>query len=258
MTNPPTSIPPWGFPILFVTGLVAGFVDSIAGGGGLITLPVFFSFGLPPQTALGTNKFQSMFGCASASWHYAQSGLVKLSDCVIGIVFTILGAVAGTLVVQRLDPSFLKQLIPILLLAVAVWVMLRPKLGAEDIHPRMSRAIFYPLAGFALGFYDGFIGPGLGTFWTMAFMLGLGFNLAKATGYTKVMNLGSNVASFAIFATAGQVACGAGVAMALGQLLGARVGSRMVVQRGVKFVRPIFLTMVLALIAKLLWSAYHR
>jgi len=258
MLNPPVAIPPWGFPVLFVTGLVAGFVDSIAGGGGLITLPMFFSFGLPPQTALGTNKFQSMFGCASASWHYAQSGLVKLSDCVMGIIFTILGAVVGTLVVQRLDPSFLKQLIPILLLAIAIWIILRPKLGAEDIHPRLSAAVFYPLAGFGLGFYDGFIGPGVGTFWTMAFMLGLGFNLTKATGYTKVMNLASNVTSFCFFAFAGQVAYGAGVAMALGQLLGARLGSRMVIQRGVKFVRPIFLTMVFVLIAKLLWNAYYK
>ncbi len=258
MTNPSTPLSLWTFHVLFVTGLVAGFVDSIAGGGGLITLPVFFSFGLPPQTALGTNKFQSMFGCASASWHYAQSGLVNFSACIKGIVFTILGSIAGTLVVQRLDPAFLKQLVPILLFAIAAWVILRPKLGAEDIHPRLPAAVFYPLAGFGLGFYDGFIGPGLGTFWTMAFMLGLGFNLAKATGYTKVMNLASNVASFALFAMAGQVNYTASLAMGLGQLLGARLGSRMVVKRGVQFVRPIFLTMVFALIAKLLWDAYRK
>ena len=258
MLNLSAAIPPWGFPVLFVTGLVAGFVDSIAGGGGLITLPVFFSFGLPPQTALGTNKFQSMFGCASASWHYAQFGLVKVSECVTGILFALLGAAVGTLVVQKLDPAFLKQLVPILLLAIAAWVILRPQLGAEDIHPRLPAAAFYPLAGFGLGFYDGFIGPGVGTFWTMAFMLGLGFNLTKATGYTKVMNLASNVTSFCFFATAGQVAYGAGLAMAAGQLLGARLGSRMVIRRGVKFVRPIFLTMVFALIAKLLWNAYRK
>jgi uncharacterized membrane protein YfcA len=258
MTNLMAPLPPWAIPVLFITGLVAGFVDSIAGGGGLITLPVFFSFGLPPQTALGTNKFQSMFGCASASWHYAQSGFVKPAECVTGILFTLIGAAVGTLVVQKLDPAFLKQLVPILLLAIAAWIILRPKLGAEDIHPRMPAAAFYPLAGFGLGFYDGFIGPGVGTFWTMAFMLGLGFNLTKATGYTKVMNLASNVTSFGFFAVAGQVAYGAGLAMALGQLLGARLGSRMVVQRGVKFVRPIFLTMVFALIARLLWSAYHK
>jgi uncharacterized protein len=258
MVNPPASIPLWAFPVLFVTGLVAGFVDSIAGGGGLITLPVFFSFGLPPQAALGTNKFQAMFGSGGAAWHYARSKVVNLAECGPGIAFTALGAIAGTLTVQKLDPTFLKHLIPILLFAIAAGIILRPKLGAEDIHPRLGAAWFYPVAGFTLGFYDGFIGPGVGTFWTVAFMLGLGFNLTKATGYTKVMNLASNVASFCFFAAAGQVYYGAGVAMAVGQLLGARIGSRMVIKRGVKFIRPIFLAMVFALILKLLWDAYHK
>ena len=258
MINLPASIPAWAFPVLFVTGLAAGFVDSIAGGGGLITLPVFFSFGLPPQAALGTNKFQAMFGSGGAAWHYTRSGVVNLAECRSSICFTALGAIAGTLIVQKLDPTFLKHLIPILLLAIAAVVILRPKLGAEDIHPRLSAAWFYPAAGFSLGFYDGFIGPGVGTFWTMAFMLGLGFNLTKATGYTKVMNLASNLASFCFFAAAGQVYYGAGLAMAAGQFLGARLGARMVVKRGVKFIRPIFLIMVFALTLKLLWDAYRH
>jgi uncharacterized membrane protein YfcA len=257
MTYPPAALPFWAIPILFVTGLAAGFVDSIAGGGGLITLPVIFSFGLPPQIALGTNKFQAIWGSGGAAWHYARSDLVKLSECGPGICFTAVGAVAGTLTVQRLDPTFLRHLIPILLLAVAAIVILRPTLGAKDIHPRMSAGWFYPAAGLAFGFYDGFIGPGVGTFWTMTFMLGLGFNLAKATGYTKVMNLASNVTSFAFFAAAGQVYYGAGLAMGVGQLLGARLGSRIVIRRGVKFIRPIFLAMVLALTLKLLWDAYR-
>lgn len=258
MINPVATIPLWAFPILFVTGLFAGFVDSIAGGGGLITLPVFFSLGLPPQIALGTNKVQAIFGSGGAAWHYARSNMVNISRCGPGICFTALGAIAGTLTVQRLDPTFLKHLIPVLLLAVAACVILRPRLGAEDIHPRMSTAWFYPIAGLALGFYDGFIGPGVGTFWTMAFMLGLGFNLAKATGYTKVMNLASNVVSFGFFAAAGQVYYAAGLTMGAGQLLGARLGSRMVIKRGVKFIRPIFLAMVFALTLKLLWDAYHK
>ncbi|HSY54808.1 MAG TPA: TSUP family transporter [Opitutaceae bacterium] len=255
---PVTAIPTWAFPILFVTGLVAGFVDSIAGGGGLITLPVFFSFGIPPQFALGTNKLQAAFGSGGAAWHYSKSGIVKLSDCGLGIGFTLVGAVAGTLTVQRLDPTFLKHFIPIVLLAIAGYMIFRPKLGEQDIHPRMKPLMFYATAGFALGFYDGFIGPGVGSFWTMAFMLGLGFNLTRATGYTKVMNLASNVASLVFFMLAGQVFYGAGLAMGAGQLLGARIGSRMVVKRGVKFVRPIFLTMVLALTLKLLYDAYRR
>jgi uncharacterized membrane protein YfcA len=258
MINSPVPVPSWAFPVLFVTGLVAGFVDSIAGGGGLITLPVFFAFGLPPQAALGTNKFQAMFGSGGAAWHYSRSGVVNLSECGPAICYTALGAIAGTLTVQKLDPTFLKHLIPILLLAIAACVILRPKLGEQDIHPRLSPRWFYPLAGISLGFYDGFIGPGVGTFWTMAFMLGLGFNLTKATGYTKVANLASNFTSFCFFAAAGQVYYGAGAVMAVGQLLGARIGSRMVIKRGAKFIRPIFLAMVLALTLKLLWDAYER
>src|SRR5712671_2271953 len=102
---------PWKLPLLFATGLVAGFVDSIAGGGGLITLPVMLSIGLPPQHALGTNKLQATFGSGSAAWHYARAGTVSLADCTRGFVLTVVGAAAGTMVVQRLDPLFLKRAI---------------------------------------------------------------------------------------------------------------------------------------------------
>ena len=106
---------PWHFPLLFATGLVAGFVDSIAGGGGLITVPVLLSFGLTPQDALGTNKLQATFGSGSAAWHYARAGTVPLKDCLRGFCFSALGAAGGTLVVRHVDPAFLKRAIPVLL-----------------------------------------------------------------------------------------------------------------------------------------------
>lgn len=252
------AIPPWGLAVLFFTGLVAGFVDSIAGGGGLITLPVLLSLGIPPQFALGTNKLQATCGSSSAAWHFTRAKLVPLNDCVEGVVLTAIGAVAGTLVVQHLDPALLKHLIPPVLLAIAAYVYFKPQLGAEDIHPRMSGGWFYAVVGLGIGFYDGFIGPGTGTFWTMAFMLGLGFNLTKATGYTKVMNAASNISSLIFFALGGHIYYAAGAVMGVGQLLGARVGSQMVVTRGTKFIRPIFLTMVLAVTLKLLYSTYWK
>jgi hypothetical protein len=251
-------IPPWALPILFVTGLVAGFVDSIAGGGGLLVLPVLLSFGLPPQLALGTNKLQATCGSGSAAWHYARYKIVSVRECGPGVFSTIIGAIGGTLLVQHLDAAFLKHIIPILLLAIAAYMLLQPQLGAEDLRPRLRSGLFYPVVGLALGFYDGFLGPGTGTFWTMALMLGLGFNLTKATGYTKVMNFASNVASLVFFALGGQVLYAVGVVMGIGQLLGARVGSRMVVARGAKFIRPVFLTMVLALTVKLLLDAFQK
>jgi hypothetical protein len=243
-----------GFTVLFGTGLVAGFVDSIAGGGGLITLPVLLSLGLPPKFALGTNKLQAVFGSTSAAWHYTRSGIVALPECRRGVLFTLLGAVAGTLVVQRLNPILLKQLIPVVLIAIAAYMFLKPQLGEADIRARMKPEKFYLAAGLGLGFYDGFIGPGTGTFWTMAFMLGLGFNLTKATGYTKVMNAASNWISLIFFAFAAQMYIAAGITMGLGQWLGARFGSHMVVNRGTKFIRPVFLSVVLAVTLKLLYD----
>lgn len=252
------AISPWGFLVLFATGLIAGFVDSIAGGGGLITLPVLLSLGVPPVFALGTNKLQATCGSGSAAWHYARSKIVPLGDCVEGVVWTSIGAIAGTLVVQHVDPSALKHLIPPVLLAIAAYVYFKPQLGEKDIHPRMGRGAFYALVGLGIGFYDGFIGPGTGTFWTMAFMLGLGYNLTKATGYTKVMNAASNVSSLAFFAWGGHIYYAAGIVMGIGQLLGAKVGSHMVVTRGTKFIRPIFLVMVLAVTLKLIYDNYLK
>jgi uncharacterized protein len=248
----------WHLPILFCAALAAGFVDAIAGGGGLITLPALLGLGLDPRLALGTNKLQGTFGSASATWHYAEAGTMPLRDCVRGFCLTFAGAVAGAGAVQLLDPSLLRKIIPVMLAAIAIFVWFRPKLGERDLHPRMSRAVFDAAAGLALGFYDGFFGPGTGTFWAIAFVLGLGFNLTKATGYTKVMNFASNIGSLAFFIYAGQVLWLAGLTMGIGQLIGARFGARMVVARGTGFIRPVFLTVVLAITAKLVYDAYFR
>jgi len=248
----------WHLPLLFCAGLAGGFVDSIAGGGGLITLPVLLGFGMDPRLALGTNKLQGTFGSASATWHYAQAGTLHLHDCVGGFALTFMGSVGGALAVQQLDPSLLRKIMPVMLIAIAVFVWFRPKFGLHDLHPRFSRWTFYLLAGLALGFYDGFFGPGTGTFWAMAFVFGLGFNLTKATGYTKAMNFASNIGSLLFFAMAGQVLYVAGLTMGVGQLLGARIGSRMVVARGTGFIRPVFLTVVLAITGKLIYDAYFR
>src|SRR6266404_2288426 len=140
----------WKLPLLFATGLVAGFVDSIAGGGGLITLPVMLSIGLEPQQALGTSKLQATFGSGSAAWHYARARTVPLADCKRGFLLTFLGAAAGTLVVQQLDPLFLKRVIPVLLILIAIYVLMRPQLGSRDFHPRMTRAGFDVLFGLSL------------------------------------------------------------------------------------------------------------
>jgi len=243
--------------LLFLTALVAGLVDSIAGGGGLITIPVLMGIGLPPHTALGTNKLGASFGSGSAMLTFIRSGTVKIKECWIGIFFTALGAATGTVTVQMLDPALLRLVIPWLLIAIVIYTVLNPHLGFHDIHPRMQQGSFFLMAGLALGFYDGFLGPGTGTFWVMAIIFAIGFNMTRATGYTKVMNFTSNLVSLVFFIAGGAVLWREGLIMGVGQFIGARIGSRMVVSRGTRFIRPVFITMVLCIIAKLIWQNYN-
>jgi hypothetical protein len=189
--------------------------------------------------------------------HHLRAGSAKWQDCRRGFVLTCVGGLVGSLVVQLCNPELLKRFIPIMLLAVAAYVLLRPKFGEADIHPRMTPERFDWVFGLGLGFYDGFFGPGTGTFYVMAFALALGFNLTKATAHTKVMNFASNIASLAVFVALRQVWLVAGLVMGAGQWAGARLGSRMVLRGGVKFIRPIFIAMVIALALKLLWNAFR-
>lgn len=243
---------PATFAILFLAAFVAGLIDSIAGGGGLITVPVLLGIGLPPQTALGTNKLQASFGSGSAMLHFIRSGHVVLKDCSTGILWTAIGAGLGVWAVQLLDPELLRRIIPWLLGAIALYTLVSPRLGQEDIHARWPAAPFYAVFGLSIGFYDGFLGPGTGSFWAMAFMLMLGYSLVRATAYTKVMNFTSNVTALFFFLLAGQVHIVEGLVMGVGQFLGARVGARLVIRKGSSFVRPLFIIMVLAVLIKLI------
>jgi uncharacterized membrane protein YfcA len=246
----------WQLGLLWATGLVAGFVDTLAGGGGLLTLPVLLNICPDPKIALGTNKLQASFGSSSATLHFTRAGALSARDCWRACLLAFLGSLAGSVLVQQFDSHRLKQVVPVLLLAVAVFVWLRPQLGEQDIHPRISRIKFDFMFALGIGFYDGLLGPGTGTFLALAFMLGLGYNLAKATANAKALNCASNLASLAAFLCAGKVWFTAGVAMGCGQWLGARLGSRMVLTRGTKFIRPVFLTMVVLLTLKMTWDMW--
>ena len=222
----------------------------------MITLPVLMNIGMPPQLALGTNKLQAVFGSGSATWHYGRAGLIDFKACRTGIICTLIGATGGTLLVSRLPPGLLKQTIPWLLVVIALYVVFQPKIGEADRPPRLNAEVFHIVFGLSLGFYDGFFGPGTGTFWAVAYVLGLGFSLPRATAHTKVMNFTSNVASLAIFLIGGHCHLGAGLCMGLGQVFGARLGSKTVIRSGAKFVRPIFVAVVLAATGRLLWQNF--
>ncbi len=236
---------------LFVTAVTAGAIDAVAGGGGLLCVPMLLAAGLSPAQTLATNKFQGSFGTFSATFHYLRAGEATLGPLVPAILAVFCAAIAGTVTVQALDPSFLRLLLPPLLAGVALYVLLSPRIGDEDRHPRMGRPAFAVSVAPLVGFYDGFFGPGAGSFFTVGLVEFLGLNLRRATAETKVLNLTSNVASLLVFLAAGQVMWSVALTMAAGQALGARLGSRAVIRRGAGLVRPCLVVMSLALTVKL-------
>ena len=237
-------------------GFLAGFVDSIAGGGGIISLPVLLSVGIPPHQALGTNKLQGSFGSFTAAVNYTRKGLVDFKKIVPGILFTAIGALLGTVAIQMLSATFLQHVIPPLLAVVFFYTLFTPDMGRRDLKPKMNERLFYVLAGFILGFYDGFFGPGTGSFWTLLFVLFLGLDLKKATAHTKITNFTSNIIALSVFIIGGKVLFLAGIIMGTGQVAGAYAGSKLVIRNGVGFVRVFFLTVVAITVARLFYVTY--
>ena len=242
--------------ILFLTAILAGFVDSIAGGGGIITVPALLAVGFSPHFALGTNKLQASFGSLTAALNYRRANMLSFRELALGICFTVLGAFAGTMTVQVISADTLKHVIPVLLIIIFLYVLCTPKLGETHRAHRMVPWLFYLIFGCGIGFYDGFFGPGTGSFWTIALVLLLGFNLKKATAQTKALNFTSNIVSLATFIVGGHVAVLAGVTMGVGQIIGAYAGSNLVLKRGTGFIRVFFLCVVAITITKLLWESY--
>jgi uncharacterized membrane protein YfcA len=253
-----TELTPSAFAFLAGAGFLAGFVDSIAGGGGIITVPALLAVGLPPHLALGTNKLQSSFGSLTAAIHYSSKGLVVLRETLLGVATTAVGAAAGTIIIQRISPGMLRHVIPVLLVAVFVYLLRSPEVSEDDRAARLGRVAFYTLFGLTIGFYDGFFGPGTGSFWAVAFVAMLGLGLKRATAHTKVMNFTSNVVSLFCFLLGGNVVFAAGLTMGACEVGGALLGSRLVIVRGVRFVRVFFLCVVAATLARLVFVTYFR
>ncbi len=248
---------PWELlALLFLAGLAAGFIDAIAGGGGLITVPALMWAGLDPQHALGTNKMQSVFGTAMAVRRYAHAGLVRWREMRLAVAATFGFAAIGTWVVTLVDNAVLARVVPWLLLGLCVYLLTSPRLGLGTTRERLGPAAFALLAGAALGFYDGFFGPGTGAFWTLACVALRGMELTGAIAYTKVANLTSNLASLLVFLAAGLVRFDLAAAMIAGQLLGGRLGAGLAVKHGAPFIRIVFVSVVIALTAKLLWDEF--
>lgn len=245
------ALAPWAYVVVFLAAGIAGFVDSIAGGGGIITIPVLLAVGLPPHLALGTNKLQSSFGSLAATVKFGRSGLFKLRDIIPGIVATAVGAALGALTVGKIDSTVLSILIPVMLVCILIFLLVKPRFGLEAGKRRLPPLLFWISAGLLLGFYDGFFGPGVGTFWAMALVSLAGLDMQSATAHTKAVNFTSNIVSLIMFFFAGTVVLPIGLIMGAAETAGAYMGSRLVLKRGAALVRVMLITMTCAVLVYL-------
>jgi uncharacterized membrane protein YfcA len=238
--------------LLFI-GLFAGYIDAIAGGGGLLVMPTILGLGLPPHVALGTNKLAGTMGVLGAARIFIRRGIVQPRLWLLMIVATLLGAALGVVLVQLLSVDFLEDFIPFAIIALAIYMLLaKPRVAAptQVAHPPGKASKL--LLGGSFGFYDGFFGPGTGAFWVVSVMQVYKLDLLHATGIAKVMNLTSNLSAVAIFMLFGSIDYFFGIAIGLAMITGAHFGAHSAVRFGAKFIRPIFLCVVVSMAVYLL------
>ncbi len=243
--------------LLAVAAFVAGFVDSIAGGGGLITVPALMLAGLSPVEALGTNKLQGLFGSGSATIAYASKGHVDLRKQLPSALLSLIGGVAGALLATVLPGEFLRLILPFVLVAIALYFAVKPNMDDVDRAERLSPFLFGLLVVPAIGFYDGVFGPGTGSFFMLAFVSLAGYGVLKATAHTKLLNFASNIGGFATFAFIGVIYWKIGLMMGVAQFLGARVGAGLAIRNGAKLIKPLLVVTCLALAVKLMADPAH-
>ncbi len=239
--------------MMAIVAFAAGFMDAIAGGGGLLSLPALLFAGLPPVAALATNKMQSVVGALVAATTYARKGYVDFRQLGFAIVTTFIGSVIGAFSATQLNTDILLLLVPILLIGVAAYFLFSPRLSDEARADRLNFALFGPLMGFTIGFYDGIFGPGTGSFFTAGFVTLFGFGLTRAVGSTKVLNATSNAAALIFFIYAGEVVWAVGGAMIIGQIGGGYLGAITGMRFGARLIKPMIVVISTAMAVRLLW-----
>ncbi|MBB5708802.1 TSUP family transporter [Sphingomonas xinjiangensis] len=238
---------------LAAVAFVAGFIDALAGGGGLLTLPALLAAGIPPVSAIATNKLQSSCGTGGAFLAFARKGHVDFRRFRVPALCVFLGSALGAYVLQSIDSSFLSALMPLLLVAMALYFLLAPRMGEEDRHARLGKVALLLLLA-AIGFYDGFFGPGTGSFFTTALVALAGLGLVRAIAHAKFLNFASNIAGLLVLIVSGKVLWVLGLAMAVASVAGNQLGAHSAMRFGGRGVRPLLVVMSLALTAKLLAS----
>ncbi|AJC87376.1 TSUP family transporter [Campylobacter insulaenigrae] len=238
--------------ILFFIAAFAGCVDAIVGGGGLITIPALFACGIPAHLALATNKLQSTFGSFAAVLAYRKS--MQIRRVILGILFTATGAIIGTYSVLLIDQELVKIIVLICLILIFIYTIFKPDLGHIHNKAKMNITSFQIIFGLLLGFYDGFLGPGTGSFWIFACVIFLGFNMKNASINTKILNFTSNVVALVVFLYSYEILWKVGILMGIGQVIGAFIGSRLVLKTQGTFIKKLFLIMVALTIAKVAYD----
>lgn len=233
-------------------GVVAGFVDAIAGGGGLISVPALLTAGLPPVSAFATNKLQSAIGTTIAAATYWRRGYVDLRVIGPAIVTTLIGSFLGALVVKQIDTTVLNYIVPVALICIAVYFTFAPRLTDADSHARFNFALFVPVMGFVIGFYDGLLGPGTGSFLTLGFIALFGLGVTRAAANTKFVNLASNLGALALFIPSGDVVWPVAACMAAGQIVGGYLGALTGIRFGARLIKPLVVVISIALALRLL------
>ena len=242
--------------LLLAAGFFAGFVDAIAGGGGLITVPALMLVGVPPVQALATNKIQGMFGSGTAAYSYAKSGLVDMRAQIGPAVLAFVAALGGALLVSVLPTDWIRLILPVLLIGIAIFFALRKDPGEMDRTARLKPIVFSLTAVPVVAFYDGILGPGAGSFYMIAFVALGSYGILKATAHTKLLNFASNVGGLAGFILVANPLWAIGLAMGVMQILGARLGAKVAMAKGARLIRPLLVLTSVALALKLLWEVW--
>jgi len=234
--------------MLALVAFCAGFFDAIAGGGGLITLPALFLAGLDPISAIATNKFQAASATISATVTFARKGMIEWRQGRFLVVCGFIGGVGGALLVSSIDKRYLEVCVPIMLILVAIYFALSPKLAGEDRRKRIGILLFSFTVAPILGFYDGIFGPGVGSFFIVGFVLLCGLGMMRAMSFTKLANASCNL----VFITKGVIIWPIAIAMALAAFIGAQLGARAAVRVGPRLIKPMLIVVCCALDIKLL------
>ena len=240
------------FALLGMVALVAGFVDAIAGGGGLLCLPALLLAGLDPVSALATNKLQGSFGTASATLVFWRKGALEPKQHWRSVVMVFAAACAGVAAVAFAPKQFLTAMMVPLLIIIALYFAFAPRMSEVASQPRLALNAFTFGFAPAIGFYDGIFGPGTGSFFMLALVSLFGVGLIEATGRTKLFNFTSNIAALLMFLLTGKIIWTIGLVMGGAQLVGAQLGSHLAIKNGAKIIRPLLVLVCIAMATKLL------